>query len=399
MESAPPAGGRLWTPDFVRITFMDLAYFLAAGIMIYALPLYVVGPIGASERGAGLAFGAFTLTALVLRPYAGRLTDRVGRRPLLVGGAALAVACTLGFLFTTSIEAVIALRLFSGVAEAFVFVAGFAILADLAPAGRQGEALSLNSVALYLGIATGPVLAERVVALGGFEAAFWTAAGLCLIAVALAWTLTEPPRETPGETGDPAVQQLIHRPTIAPSLGFLTGVFAASGFMAFCIIRAEEIGLTSPSVVLLAYGGTVIAVRVGLPSVADRFPPLRVLASGIAIIVLGSLMAAAATSSYMLPVAAAVIGLGMGFVTPAFFAAVFATVPASQRGAASGTATMAIDLGLGGGPIVFGLVAAPLGIPAAFAVGAGAAGLGLLWTMTLIRRRRPSAGLLAAQAN
>ena len=67
----------------------------AAGVAIYALPPYVVGPVGSDTAGAGLAFGAFAVTALLLRPFAGRLSDRVGRRPLLVGGALLAAAMML----------------------------------------------------------------------------------------------------------------------------------------------------------------------------------------------------------------------------------------------------------------------------------------------------------------
>jgi MFS family permease len=391
--SSPAAGASsLWTPDFIRLTAMDLAYFLAAGMMIYALPLYAVGPIGSDERGAGIAFGAFTITALLLRPYAGRLTDRLGRRPLMVAGALLAAALTLGFLVTSSISAVIAVRLLSGVAEAAFFVAGFAMLADLAPPGRQGEALSLNSIALYLGIALGPIVAERVIDLSGYPAAFVTAALLCVVAAALAWATTEPAHED----ADPATGQgpagaipiqLIHRPTIAPAIGFIGGLLAAAGFMAFCSIRAAEIGMTTPSVVLMAYGATVIGVRLTLATVADRAPALRVLSAGLVVLCCGAVVGALAAGPALLVVAAAVIGLGVGLLTPAFFAAVFAQVAPSQRGAASGTASMAIDLGLGIGPILLGLVAGPLGIPTAFLVGAAAAGLGAIWTVGLMARR------------
>jgi len=104
-ESQSPAGvgtdrstvheDRLLTAPFVRLALADLAYFTAAGVAIYALPLYVTGPVGSNEAGAGLAFGAFAVSALVLRPFAGRLADRYGRRPLMVGGAVL---CGLAML-------------------------------------------------------------------------------------------------------------------------------------------------------------------------------------------------------------------------------------------------------------------------------------------------------------
>src|SRR6185503_2214515 len=122
------------TPAFVALSVADLAYFTANGVVFFALPLYVVGPVGSDAAGAGIAFGAFGVTALVCRPFAGRLTDTVGRRPLLVGGALLPHAQT--------VAVVVALRLLQGVAEAAFFVASFAALLDLPPPARVGEALS-----------------------------------------------------------------------------------------------------------------------------------------------------------------------------------------------------------------------------------------------------------------
>jgi MFS family permease len=79
-------------------------------------------------------------------------------------------------------------------------------------------------------------------------------------------------------------------------------------------------------------------------------------------------------------VGAAVLAIGTAFLTPAVFAAIFSRVPPSQRGSAAGTASVFIDLGLSGGPVVLGLVAAAHGVPAAFLTAAAltAAGAALL---------------------
>ena len=96
MAGIAPAGrrtsSRLFTPAFVLLGVADLAYFTAVGITIHGLPLYVTGPIGSDEAGAGLAFGAFGVTALLCRPFAGRLSDVRGRRPLMLFGALLCAA-------------------------------------------------------------------------------------------------------------------------------------------------------------------------------------------------------------------------------------------------------------------------------------------------------------------
>jgi len=154
---ATSAGGRahpgdgqrpLLTPAFVTLTVAELAYFLAIGMMYSAVPLFAIGPIGADEVGSGIAVGAFFVTALLLRPYAGRLSDRLGRRPLLLGGSLAFALIMLAHVLVTNLVMLVALRLALGAREAFFFVAGIAALADLAPRGREGQALSFNSLAL-----------------------------------------------------------------------------------------------------------------------------------------------------------------------------------------------------------------------------------------------------------
>jgi predicted MFS family arabinose efflux permease len=82
------------------------------------------------------------------------------------------------------------------------------------------------------------------------------------------------------------------------------------------------------------------------------------------------------------------LALGVTLSTPAFFTAILATAGPDQRGAASGTASAFIDLGLGFGPIALGLVARSQGIPAALGLAAGIAALGAIWTLG-VQSRRP----------
>jgi predicted MFS family arabinose efflux permease len=149
-------GDRLVTGSFVLLTAAELAYFTATGIAIYTLPLFVTGPLGSDIAGAGIAFGAFAVSALLLRPFAGRLCDTWGRRPLLITGAVLCAVSMMLTAHAATLAVVVALRLVLGVAEAAFFVAAIAALADLAPRSRIGEAMSVNSLGLYLGLALGP---------------------------------------------------------------------------------------------------------------------------------------------------------------------------------------------------------------------------------------------------
>lgn len=385
----------LLTPAFLMLAVADLAYFTAAGVAIYTLPVYVTGPLGSSEAGAGIAFGAFAVTALVLRPFAGRASDTRGRRPLLLGGALLAAVAMALTAHADSLVMVVALRLLLGVAEAAFFVASFAALADLAPPSRTGEALSYNSLGLYLGLALGPLLGDFLVHAFGFTVAWYGAVLLLLLAAAAVLRLGE--TRAPRAASEPP-SKLIHRKAIAPSLGFLTSVVAMGGFLAFATLHAEAVGLTRTSLPVAIYGFVVVICRVVFAKVPDRLPSLPLGAAALAAIAGGLVVMATWASPAGVLAGAVLMALGVTFSTPAFFSAVFATATPSERGAAAGTASASLDLGLGGGPILLGFVAESAGVQGAFAVGAAVALIGSGWTLLLASRgddvlsRRAGAG-------
>ncbi len=387
-----PSTDRLVTPAFVRLAIADLAYFTAAGVSIYVLPLYVTGPVGSDKAGAGLAFGAFAVSALVLRPVAGRLSDIRGRRPLLVGGALL---CAAGMVLTASVDTLplmVALRLLLGVAEAAFFVASFAALADLAPPHRTGEALSYNSLGMYLGFALGPLLGELLVTTVDFSAAWYGAAGLSLLAAAVVHGIGE--TRAPRSSADGPVR-LIHRKAIAPGFGFFASTVAMGGFLAFASLHAGAVRLEATSTPLFVYGIVVVICRIAFAKIPDRLPSLPLGAAALAAIAAGlTVMALWSTRTGVL-VGTAVVALGVTFSTPAFFRAIFATAGPSERGAAAGTASAFIDLGLGGGPILLGAVAQVAGIQWAFGVAASVALAGSVWTLSL--RRTPTRSVVLSR--
>lgn len=388
---------RLFTRPFVMLGLAELAYFTADGVAIYALPLYVTGPLGSSTAAAGLAFGAFAVVALVARPFAGRVADTRGRRPSLIAGALLCAVCMALTPLAGGLTGVVGLRLVLGLAEAAFFVTAVAALMDLAPPSRIGEAMSYNSLGLYLGLTAGPPLGELLVRAAGFTTAWLAAATFAAAAAALAAGIGET-RPTmpdgPGGAGEPGVardRHLVHRPSVPVGLVFLASMVAMGGFLAFAALHAESVGMANASVPLATYGIVVVTCRIVFATVPDRFPPLRLATAAVATMAAGLGLVALWPTAAGAVAGAAVMGLGITFSTPALFAAIFALAGPDERGAASGTASAAIDLGIGLGPMLLGVVAESAGIPWAFGVAAGVALAGAVWALTLVHRERAAA--------
>ena len=359
----PPAG-RLLSRAFVALTLSDLLYFTAGGLLLAATPLFVSGPLGGAEAAVGVTMGSFSVSTLLLRPLAGRWSDRYGRRRLLVGGAVAFALLALGHLVVQGVVGLVLLRVLLGAAEAVYFVAGFAALADLAPPGRAGEALSLNSLALYVGIAAGPLLGQALLANWGFDLV-WIAAVVLLAGAALLATRVPETRAAPAEE-DAAPTPLVHPAAIVPGLALFASVAAMSGFLAFAVLHARSLGIERWSGVLLLFGGTVVVCRLAFARLPDRVGGARLATAALAVTAVGLVGAGMWRDAAGLLVATLVLAVGVAFVTPAVFAAVFSVVPAAERGSAAATTSVFIDLGLGGGPMLTGALASAWTIPTAF---------------------------------
>ncbi len=375
---------RLVTPQFVLLGSAGLAYFLADGLLVPAVPRYVAGQLTGGNIAVGLVVAAFSLSALVLRPWAGRLADRHGRSLAMIGGGIIFAASVAAYDLVDSAGALAGLRLLTGVGDAFFFVGALTAMSDLAPAERRGEAISLFSLSLYVGLAVGPPIGELLINLAGFTTVWMVAAGSALLAVLLASRVGDTRSEAADE---PRVgrARLVPRAAVVPALLLLALVWGMAGFLAFVPLYALDLGLSGSGFLLFGFAGIVVVIRSVGRRIPDRLGAVRsvrisLLCSTIGLAVIGGWQSAPG-----LVLGTVVLGVGIALGTPAIMMLALDRAPAAERGAVMGTVSMSIDLAAGLAPATFGLAAAAAGRDAGFLTAAlvAAAGLALAtrgWT-------------------
>jgi len=387
------------TPRFALVVGSGLAYFLALGTVLPVVPQYVEDELGGGSVSVGVAVGSLFIGAVLLRPYIGRLGDRVGRRVLMIFGATVVAVSIALYGVVESLEFLVAARLLTGVGEAAFFVGAATMITDLAPVHRRGEAISYWSVAVYGGLSFGPVLGEAVLDREGFATTWIVAAVLAFVAAALAVGTREVARP---EAARPPRGMIVNRAAIAPGSVLFAGLIALAAFTAFIPLYVDQIGLHNADVVFLTYGGIVLVVRIFGARLPDSLGARTAGALALAASAVGMTIMAAWGTTLGLLVGTAFFAVGASLLYPALLLLALSGAPESERGSVVGTFSSFFDLSQGLGSLIVGVMAAATSYQGAFALGACSSVVGFVGLRVHTTRRRrdahfDEAGALAAE--
>jgi len=160
---------------------MEAAQYLAYGALETFLPLYALA-VGLAEWEIGLIFGLQTMTTLLTKPLMGRLSDRLGRRPLIALGLLVSAVALAAVPWTTSVLLLAVLAMFFGLGVAVVTSSTAAFVADLAHGTAHGAALGTLGTIMDVGHASGPIVAGLLIARLSYAPAFAIIAAVLVLA-------------------------------------------------------------------------------------------------------------------------------------------------------------------------------------------------------------------------
>ena len=382
---------RIVTVPFA-LTFASAFFvFLAIGMLLPVLPLYASGPLGEDDLGVGLAVGMSGPAALLFQPLAGRLGDRRGRRVLVVAGPLVMAIAIAGYTVAGTLATLVVLRLVTGVGEALVFVGTGTVVADLAPEGRRGEALSLYTIGFWSALAVGPLAGETLLGGDRFDAVWLVAAGCAVLGAVAGVALPE----TRPETSEESSGKLLHSAAIKPGLVLVSAVIGFAGFNAFVALYARQLGLDSAAPLFVVFAVIVVTVRVLGRRIPDQLGPRR--ASGLALVLLASGLVVIGLWSSAIGLYAGVVvfAAGQALAFPSLMTLAITDAPVADRSSVVGTFTAFADVGFAVGAVSLGAVADATGYDGVFLAAAAASLAGL----TVLARIPPQPRIQPAQAS
>lgn len=380
VSASPQTDTRLITGAFLSVTVTAFVFFFYIGMVLVTVPRFIEEELGYGEFGIGLAIATFAIAAVTARPFLGRLTERFGRRALMIVGALLAAAAGAMLGLATELWHVLVLRALMGLGEAALFVAAATLIADLSPPHRRAEAASYFSVAVYGGIGLGPTLGEWVLGDDRYALTFVVAAGFAALAAITVFGV--PSRvdrsSAPATVGKPP---LFHRAALWPGVVLASGIAAFSVFSAFIPEHARSVGLAGSAGLFMLYSAISLGLRLFGATLPERLGEHHMVTVALVSLTAGLLVMSAVAAPWALWVGAGLMGIGMAFLYPSLMANVVNRVGDRERASALSSFTMFFELGTVVGGVLLGGVGEIFNKRAGFFGGAVIAmiGLVLLW--------------------
>lgn len=381
----PGAGvSRVWRTWTVLVLFA-----IGTSLITPLIPLYQ-DRLGFGDTVVTLFLGCYVAALLPSMLTLGQLSDRIGRRPVLLGALLTLAAAQVVLLTTPPLWGLLAARAIQGLATGAFFGTCTAFLVDAAPPGRRGFAATLGSISVRLGLGLGPglagVLAQYVtrplqtpfaVHLVGLAAAV-------VLVIALPETVDRsgPARPMSLRLGVPAAERAVFWRVLVPS-GMLFSLFDATALSLVPVYLVRTLG-SHNSVVAGAAGFLVLVAGAVSQMLLPHLDPRPAITRGLAVAAVASLGIAAGTPTGSVPLvlgAVALTGAACGLVFKGGVDLITRIAPPQDRGKLVSSYFLACYLGGFSVPLVLlGVLSDLLGLTWAMLVLSVAAGLGAAWT-------------------
>jgi MFS family permease len=352
-------GISLWSRDFTLLFLSNFFLCFGVDMLMPVLPVYL-SQAGGNNLQIGFVMGCFTLSAIVIRLFAAKITAHLGSRAFLMAGLFVTAVVAGGYYLTAVIMLVFFLRIIHGFGFGTTTTLYSAIVSNIIPKARMGEGMGYFGLGIVVATAIGPFLGAMIVVGSNYKWVFLLSSGLILIAM-LMTNLTragDENDEKPRAAGAGIrVADFLEMKAIIPSaLSFFVGISLA-GMFSFIMLFGKEVGIEGIGLFFLVTSVAELLIRMVAGRLYDRKGHFIVLVPGAIAGLAGTVLLALSKNIPMLIAASTCYGVSMGMIFPILQAWSVRSVEPGRRVAATATFFNFLDGGVAFGSIILGLIA------------------------------------------
>lgn len=351
MKSKEP----VFTLQFWLLSTSSFLFFASFNMLIPELPSYLEKMGGGEFKG--LIIALFTLTAGLSRPFSGKLTDKVGRIPVMAFGSLVCFVAGFIYPLTTTVLPFLLLRLAHGFSTGFKPTGTATYIADIVPADRRGETLGMHGLVGSLGMAFGPALGGWVVQFFDINVLFYLSSLLSFLSIAILLNMKETLPKTRKEKFR-ILHLALNRGEIFDFSVFPVVVvvfftsFAYGTIVTLVPDLSQSIGVANKGFYFLIFTISSIAIRFLAGKWSDRVGRVQILKLGALILIIAMLIISFSKNIYIFSLSAVLFGVGMGIVSPITQAWTIDLCEDKNRGKAVATMYISLEAGIGFGALI-----------------------------------------------
>lgn len=326
-------------------------------MLIPELPSYLTRLGGGEYKGLIISF--FTITAMLSRPFSGKLADKIGRIPVIMAGSAVCFACSLVYPLLTSVSGFLLLRLVHGFSTGFTPTGQAAYLSDIIPPERRGEAMGLLGTAGTLGMALGPAIGGMLGNNFGINSVFYCSSAFAFISIGIVFRI----RETLVEKNKFRIGllkvnkvDLFEPKVLTPCLVMVLCSYAYGATFTIMPDFGEYIGIRNKGLLFTYLTVASLLVRLLGGKASDHFGRRQVLYLSTLFIAIGMLIIAFAGTPLQLIIGITTYGLGQGATSPTLLAWATDLSDIQYKGRGVASLYIFMELGIGIGAFASGLI-------------------------------------------
>lgn len=347
----------IYTTQFWLLCISNFLFSASFQMMIPELPDYLKG-MGGKEY-IGYIIALFTLTAGAARPFSGKLTDTIGRVPIMAIGSIVCFLCSGIYPFVHTVFGFLLLRFFHGFSTGTKPTATSAFVADIIPEDRRGEAQGMLGIFTATGMSIGPTIGSYLVGWASINFMFFTSSAFALFSILILLNMKE---TLPKEHRQPFSLKLlkigwadVFEPRVFPAFLVMILVSFSSGVVLTLVSdQTKLVGLTNKGIFFTIYTVASLMVRLFFAKSSDKYGRIPVLIVSSAIMLASMILCAFADSVWLFVLASILFGFSWGFNTPTLMAWTVDLSHEDYRGRAIATTYIALEAGIGIGAIVAG---------------------------------------------
>ena len=326
-------------------------------MLIPELPAYLSSLGGSGYKG--YIIGLFTITAGLSRPFSGRLTDTIGRVPVMAIGSLVCVICSLLYPLLSTVAGFLLLRLFHGFSTGFKPTATAAYIADIIPSNRWGEAMGIHGLCFSTGLAIGPALGGFITTFYSINWLFYCSSLFALLSIIILLNLkeTHPDKQRFRFSHLQLKGNDIFEPLVLPAaLVTFLGYISYGAILTLIPDWSDHLGVDNKGTFYVVFTVSSLLVRLVAGRLSDKKGRVYVLRIALFIIVISVAILGLSSSVAMLMTGAFIYGLGTGLFSPATSAWTADLSHDLHRGRGMATMYIALEAGIGLGAMIAGWV-------------------------------------------